>query len=161
MGKTVYFQNMFSDYEPPEELQKLLSGATIAAADINPISRQVRVAIHGELYIPGRLLSKASEDIATLYGLKNVEIIATHPAEELQKVEPEELMGLFVAQNSMTRGSLAGAKWTWEDNALHIGLKANGKAAIEECIPAVVRSLQERFAAPVKINVEAGSTLEG
>ena len=57
MEKTVYFQNMFSDYEPLEPLKGLIEKATIAAADINPVSRTVQVAIHGDLYIPSRLLN--------------------------------------------------------------------------------------------------------
>ncbi|MBP3305429.1 MAG: PolC-type DNA polymerase III [Oscillospiraceae bacterium] len=152
---------MFSDYEPPEPLKEVLSQAAIAAADIDPAARKITVAVHSERYIPQRLLEQAALDICGIYGLHKLEITATHPAEELQKVEPAELMQLFVRQNSMTRGSLAGAEWTWEGENLTIRLLANGKAAIEECIPAVQTTLRERFGAPVTIRVEAGENLEG
>jgi hypothetical protein len=36
MSKTVFFLNMFSDYQPPEPLLGLLSQAAITAADIDP-----------------------------------------------------------------------------------------------------------------------------
>ena len=161
MTEEVFFLNMFPDYVPPEKLQTSLSQAAIAAADIDPASRSVTVAVHSESYIPQRLLSQAEKDIAGLYGLSRLTLTATHPASELQKIEPEELMQLFVSRDSMTRGSLAGAKWLWEDCDLHIQLVANGKDALLELVPAVEKALRERFAAPVTITIEAGEALEG
>ena len=127
MSEQVIFLNMFPDYEPPENLQQVLSQAAICAADIDPATRKVEVAIYSEDYIPGRLLEQVQKEIATAYGLYSLEIAATHPASQIVKMEPEELMGLFIAQNSMCRGSLAGARWEWEGETLHIYLKANGK----------------------------------
>ena len=49
---TVYLTSMFPDYEPPEELLSALSQAAIVAADIDPSSRRVHVAVHSEQYIP-------------------------------------------------------------------------------------------------------------
>ena len=152
---------MFSDYEPPEGMKAALSQAAIAAADIHLESRSVQVAAHSPSYIPRRLLETAEREVAALYGLSRVEITVTHPASELQKIEPEELMMLFVSRNSMTRGTLAGAKWEWEGQALTIRLRANGKATVQELIPQVQTVLRERFATPVTIQVEAGSDLEG
>ena len=161
MKEIVYLLDMFSDYEPPEGIAKALSQAAIAAADIHAESRRIHVAAHSSSYIPRRILETAERDIAALYGLARVEITLTHPQTELQKIEPEELMMLFVNRNSMTRGSLAGAKWMWEGERLTVKLRANGKASIEELIPQVQQELRERFAAPVTIAVEAGSDLEG
>ena len=161
MSETVYLLDMFSDYEPPEGIAKALSQAAIAAADIDAQNRTVHVAAHSPHYVPRRLQETAEGDIAALYGLARVKITITHPETELHSIEPEELMLLFVGRNSMTRGSLAGAKWTWEGQHLTIGLRANGKATIEELIPQVQQQLRERFAAPVTISVEAGSDLEG
>ena len=161
MDKTVYLTNMFPDYEPPEELRAALSQAAIAAADIDPEERTVCVAVHCPNYIPQRHLDTMGRDIANLYGLKRLALSATHPEEELQKIEPEELLNLFVSRNSMMRGTLAGAQWTWQDKNLHIQLMANGKKDLEELIPQVQAVLRERFAAPVTITVEAGKALEG
>ena len=159
--QTVTLLDMFSDYEPPEGIRAALSQAAIVAADIHAESRSVHVAAHSPVYLPRRLLDTAEKDIAALYGLAHAEIVVTHPETELHKIEPEELMMLFVSRNSMTRGSLAGAKWDWEGDKLTIRLRANGKAAIEELIPQVQKNLRERFAAPVTITVEAGEDLEG
>ena len=76
-------------------------------------------------------------------------------------MEPAELMQLFVSENSMTRGILAGASWQWNDNRLTIKLAANGKDILEEVIPKVQTILRERFAVPVTIVAEAGKSLEG
>ena len=70
-------------------------------------------------------------------------------------------MGLFVSLDSMTRGSLAGARWSWEGTNLTIRLSANGKDALEELIPQVRQSLFARFGVEVTIQVEAGTSLEG
>ena len=137
MSKTVFFLNMFSDYTPPEPLLGMLSQAAITAADIDPEKRTVSVVMHSEIYIPQKLLSKAAGDICAVYGLRDLFIQPVYPASQLQSMEPEDLMQLFVAENSMTRGNLAGATWTWEGETLHIGLMANGKDMLMECVPAV------------------------
>ena len=161
MNQQVYLSHMFPDYEPPEELKTALSQAAIVAADIDPEERRVSVVLHSETYIPQRLMDQAARDLGASYGLRKLELTATHPETELQKMESDELMNLFVSRNSMTRGSLAGAKWEWKDAALTVKLRGNGKKELEELVPQVQNQLRERFAAPVTIAIEAGQTLEG
>jgi len=161
MDNTVYLNHMFPDYEPPEELRAAYSQAAIAAADIDPEQRTVEVVLGMIHYQPQRELDKVGREIAALYGLKRLSLKAVYPSDQLHCVEPEELMQLFVSRNSMTRGSLAGARWEWCDENLHIKLAANGKAEIEELIPQVQQVLREQFATPVTITVEAGKSLEG
>ena len=161
MNQKVYLSNMFPDYEPPEALKSALSQAAIVAADIDPENRAVEVAVHSECYIPKRLLDQAGREIAALYGLRKLELTATHPSSELHKIENEELLSLFVSRNSMTRGSLAGAVWQWDGTDLLVKLRANGKKELEELVPGVQNTLRERFAAPVTIRIEAGQNLEG
>lgn len=161
MSETVYLLNMFPDYEPPEEIRKALSQAALVAVDIRAENRSVEVAAHTDTYVPRRLTRQAEKDILSLYGLRNLEITLTHPATELSKIEPEELRDLFVDLDPMTRASLAGAKWTWDGGHLTVCLVANGKAGVEAQIPAVVKTLQERFAAEVTISVEANHDLTG
>ena len=139
----------------------VLSQAAIAAADISAEERSVHVVLHSESYIPQRLLDQTAKEISGLYGLRRMNLTATHPASELQKIEPEELRDLFVMHDSMARGSLAGAKWEWSGESLTIRLAANGKAALMEHVPAVQQNLRERFAAPVTIAIETGNVLEG
>ena len=157
----VYLFQMFPDYEPPEALYAALSQAAIAAADISAEDRSVHVVVHSETYIPQRLMDQAAKEIGALYGLRHMVLNATHPADQLTKIEPEELMNLFVQRDSMARGSLAGARWEWEGEQLTIHLAANGKDALMEQVPSVQQVLRERFAAPVTISIETGAALEG
>ncbi len=161
MAEQVTLLHMFSDYEPPEALKSALHQAAIVAADIDPETRKISVQVHSDKYIPQRLLDQAAQEMAAAYGLRSLSVTAHHPADQLSSVEPEELLALFVAENSMTRGSLAGAQWNWDDQTLTIQLKANGKAAIAECIRAVKENLDTRFSANVTIRVEAGVELSG
>ena len=161
MNDRVLLLNMFSDYEPPESLKSALYQAAIVAADLDPASRRIHVAIHSDTYIPQSQLRIAQQSICEIYGLHELQLTATFPEEQLTKVDSSELMDLFVQQNSMTRGSLAGAQWSWEDHTLVIHLPANGKNLIEECIPAVRNTLQERFATVVDFRIESEQNLEG
>jgi len=130
MNERVDFLNMFSDYEPPEPLKSALSQAAIVAADLDPAARKIHVAIHSDKYIPQYQLRVAQQDICEIYGLHELLLTATFPADQLTMIEPAELMELFVQQNSMTRGSLAGAQWSWEGQTLLIHLPANGKKVV-------------------------------
>ena len=114
MKQPVYFLHMFPDYEPPEELKEALSQAAIVAADIDPAKGTVDVAIHSACYIPRRFLDAVAGELRTMYGLRSLHITPSYPADQLPLIEAEELMHLFVKENSMNRGALAGAQWQWE-----------------------------------------------
>ena len=161
MKENTLFLQMFSEYQPPEPLKSGLSQAAIAAADLDVAARSVSMVLECPQYIPESDLEQVKKDICILYGLRSLTIEPQYPPKELYKIQPEELMQLFVRINSMTRGSLAGAQWSWEGNTLSIQLLANGKQLIEECIPQVRHILSTRFQAPVQILIEAGQALEG
>ena len=141
------FLNMFPDYQPPEEIQQMLAQAAIVAADIDPASRTVEVCVFAPNYIPQRILNHVGTDIAAIYGLRKFNIRSTHPTDQLFSIETEELLQMFMEEDSMNRGSLAGARWEWKDQTLHIHLKANGKALLEECLAAVKEKLRQKFSA--------------
>ena len=161
MSEQVRLLNMFAQYQPPAQLLEALDQAAVVAADIDPASRRISVAVHSESYIPQRLLDQAAQEICQCYGLRGMDLTATHPADQLTCLEPEELMELFVSYSSMARGVLAGATWQWEDNTLNIGLKANGKDVLTEIVPRVCNDLQERFSTKVSIQIQVGEHLEG
>jgi len=161
MKELTFLLHMFPDYAPPESLMGELSQAAIVAADIDPAERSVDVLVQIPRYVPQRILDEVSREIAEIYGLVRLNLSAVHPQTELSRVEPEELMAMFMEENSMSRGALAGAGWTWEGNHLTIQLKANGRDSVQEGIPAVCRKLRERFAAPVEITVNVGADLTG
>ena len=160
-NESVLLINMFPDYEPPEAFLNAWNQAAIVAADIDPATRQVDAAVFAPFYIPQRVLTQAASDIAARYGLAKLTITATYPSDQLQQMEPEDIMALFMEEDSMCRGSLAGARWQWEENTLHIYLKANGKVILTECVPAVMRKLYEMFDCEVRFAIHAGENLEG
>ena len=161
MKQQVLFLHMFPDYEPPEELFDALSQAAVVAADIDPARGRVEVALHSPCYIPGRLLDTVEQEICQSYGLRQLIITPTYPADQLHKVEPEELMAHFVRENPMSRGSLAGARWAWEGQKLTVHLLGNGLKELKEAAPHVCNRLREQFAVPVTIDFVAGQALEG
>ena len=161
MDRKVYFSQMFPDYEPPEALKSVLSQAAIVAADIDPGRGLVSVVVEYDTYIPQRQLNAVALEVQGIYGLKCMELTAVHPASELSAIEQEELMALFVEKNSMNRASLAGAIWNWEGEKLTVQLRGNGIGELQKAAPAVVTNLNQRFAANVSIDFQAGEALEG
>ena len=161
MNDQVLFLNMFSEIQPPEELKEVLSQAVVSAADIDPEEGSVSVRIFTKQYIPTRLIDEIRDQVISCYGLRSFGIMATHPASELQKLEPGDLKEMFVYQNSMNMGSLAGARWEWEGNTLVAHLAANGVAELKECVPFVNLLLKERFGVDVGFRFVANNALEG
>ena len=161
MEQKIYFSQMFSEYEPPESLKDAIAQAVIVAADLDPVSRKISMVIHSETYISARLLDEISFDISSLYELRSLNLTPTYPAALLQSMDTEDLRDMFISENSTTRGSLAGATWNWEGTNLTISLLANGKKALEECVPRVQNRLAEQFGTAVNICIEAGNALEG
>ena len=161
MENTTLFLNMFPDFAPPEALLPVLSQAAIVAGEIDPVKRGVSLVLRTENYIPQWELDGVAQAVAGLYGLESLHLQAVHPASQLTKIHPRELMELFVREDSLSRAALAGAGWRWEGNTLHIQLRANGKKALEACVPGVCRSLGERFAAQAQVEIHCGENLEG
>ena len=126
--REIPFLKMFSQYQPPEDIAELIANASIVAADIDPQNRRVDISIFADTYISRKLLDRVSSGVCSAYGLRELYIESSFPESQLQLIEHEELMSIFVSLNTMTRGSLAGARWEWDDYVLNIYLLANGKA---------------------------------
>ena len=161
MDEKTYFLNMFSDYEPPEALHDVLSQAAIVAADLDPMGRKITMTVHFGAYIPQKQLDGICRDICSIYDLRQFVLQSTYPSDLLTAILPEDILELFAAENSVNRGSLAGAKWNWEGTELTIALVANGKKELEKAVPAVQASISRQFGVPVSIVIEAGNALEG
>ena len=161
MEEKTYFLNMFSDYEPPESLKNAISQAAIVAADLDPVVRKINMKISCDRYISQRQLDMIRTDICAVYDLRDLQLTVTYPETLLHDVLPEDVLEMFVAENSINRGSLAGAKWNWEDTTLTVSLRANGKKDLEKAVPAVQGKLSRQFGVPVTVIIEAGQSLEG
>ena len=161
MEEKTYFLNMFSDYEPPESLNSAISQAAIVAADLDPAARKIAMDISCGQYIPQRQWDMICTDICAIYDLRDLQLSVTYPQSLLNQVATEDIMEIFVAENSVNRGSLAGAKWNWEDTTLTVSLHANGKKELEKAVPVVQAKLSQQFGVPVTVVIEAGRALEG
>ena len=161
MENTVFFLNMFSAYQPPEYLQTVLSQAAIAAADIDQAARSVSLKVRIPSYVSDYDLNNVSEEIAQVYGLSRVEIQPVFPSEELKNLSDNVLTSFFLVHNSMAIAVLAGAKFQWEADTLHIYLVGNGKEELKEPIQKVVKRFQELFEVTVSIELHAGENLTG
>ena len=158
---SISFLSMFPAYEPPEPLQSLLAQAVILDAEIDAESRSLSVRLFSPDYLPMNAVEEIAGGIRTCYGLRSLELHPSHPATERVKMQPQELMMLFVRENSMAMGTLAGAGWDWHADTLTVKLRANGKKMLEECVPKVQQALAERFGTPVTVVIESGAALEG
>lgn len=155
------FSDMFSDYVPNPPLEEAISRGAVVAADLDPVARRISMAIKCGSFVPRKRLDEVAQQICGIYGLRTLELNATFEPEQLEQMPEEELRDLFVAENSMARGALAGAQWHWQGAELTVSLKGNGKQMLLECVPKVQRKLQECFSVPVTIQVKAGEALEG
>jgi len=161
MKEKALFTMMFPDYEPPEALKSALSQAVIVAADLDVTQRVIEVELALQEYLNIHKIQQLQEYIENLYELRRFTVTCTYPREILTEVDAEDLLSLFVSQNSMTMGSLAGAKWNWDGECLTISLQGNGAEAVKECIPQVKACLDRQFSANVDIQVLSGEVLEG
>ena len=161
MEEEILFLNMFPDYAPPELLLSSLSQAAIVAADIYPEERKVSVKLRCPRYISQRMLDIVSSDICDIYGLNALSVNAVFPNDQLQMIDFDEVMDLFVHENSMNRGSLAGAQWDWDGNKLIVQLRGNGMKELLECVKKVEMVLSQRFSTTVSIQIQAGQDLKG
>ena len=110
-GVEIKLLDMFSLYQPPQQLSGALSQAVVEAASIDPASRRIQLRIFTKEYITEKDWFAVSRDICRQYDLANLAVEATYPAEQLESVQPDELMELFVGVNTMTRGILSGSQW--------------------------------------------------
>ena len=161
MKEKLFLKNMFPDYEPPEELKEALSQAVIVAADIDRQHFGVTVAVYCEKYMPQSLYDRIAKELKTCYGLRDIQIHSTFPADQLHFIDAAELREMFVREDSRSMGVLAGAQWSWQGNVLSVKLVGNGIQELKKASAAVEVQLSQKFATPVQITFEAGHTMEG
>ncbi|MBQ3251674.1 MAG: PolC-type DNA polymerase III [Oscillospiraceae bacterium] len=152
---------MFSAFEPDEATGVCFANTQILSADVDAQHRKIEMTLYSPAYIPASVMQSVRQQVMAAYGLADLRIMATFPPTEITRMEADDLMALFVAENSMTRGFLAGAQWLWDANVLTVKLRANGKKILEECIPSVKRALHAQFGVMVDIQIEAAQNLDG
>ena len=161
MAEKIPFLHMFPDYTPPERLLDTLCKAVLVYADVSAAARKIDVQIYSAVYISRAELNIAEREIAALYRLNELTLTCQFPETELTKMGADEIRDLFVSQNSLARGVLAGAQYGWEGEKLTISLQANGKDILEKELPGVRSAIAQRFGITPEIAVETGAVLEG
>ena len=156
------FLDMFSDYKPAKEDREKLDSLFIRSAEIDYPHGKISVTLESWEYVSRRYLLEIAREVEFVYGLRELDLRLMLTAEQLRLMEPAEWMLLFVTEHPMCIGTLAGARWDWEEDTLVIRLVANGKSLVEQCIPGVLRRLKEICPeADVNIRVESSNNLEG
>ena len=159
--KNICFLNMFPDIDLDGQLRHSFDAATVCAADIEPERRFVSVTVIFSHYVSRKNRDAVASQIASVYGLNSVRIDPRFQEEQLCHIDNCDLVQLFVEQDSMSLGSLAGASWIWDGSKLTIQLKANGKQELEKCVPVVCATLNQQFNTQVSVNIIPGKCLEG
>ena len=155
------FLQMFSQYAPESAAEAALCAGEIIHAEVNMENRGIAVELDCAEYVPWAAVRRVEQQVQKRYNLRNLSILAKFPREQLHRVEFGELMDLFVEQNPMHRGALAGATWEWQGDTLRISLRANGKKDLEESARAVRERIIRRCGAAPEFRFEAGRELEG
>ena len=161
MSEQLYFLDMFSGYEPDDTLRQAIAPLQIVGAELDQAHRYIELTAFSQFYIPWRYIDQVKQDLCQLYLLNGLDILVSFPADQISRIDPEELKWMFVAENSMFRGSLAGAAWDWNGNNLTVKLRGNGKKELEKTAPKICARLKEMFGCEVIITFEAGNALEG
>ena len=161
MSEQLYFLDMFSGYEPDDTLRQAIAPLQIVGAELDQAHRYIELTAFSQSYIPWRYIDQVKQDLCQLYLLNGLDILVSFPADQISRIDPEELKWMFVAENSMFRGSLAGAAWDWNGNNLTVKLRGNGKKELEKTAPKICARLKEMFGCEVIITFEAGNALEG
>ena len=161
MQEKILLLNMFSDYTPPEPVQRAFDQAAISAAQIDPSTRSAKVSFSSPKYISQELISTFSTQAAEYYGLRKLELEGQYPSEELKSVPFREIMMLFVEADSMNRAILAGAQWNWEESTVSVQLVGNGLEVLKESTVLVSRRLMEMFGIKVEFAFHPGQNLQG
>ena len=161
MSDKLLFFDLFQDIQPSQSQYEALCEAVVESAEVDQSSRMISVSLFCQKYVPLKLTEQLEKTISQRYSLRGMSILCSHPANQLACVCSEELRDLFVREDSMALGSLAGANWEWNDSTLTVTLKGNGKKSLEESSVKVAQYLGRRFGTTVSIRIVAGQVLEG
>ncbi len=160
MEKTVRLLEVFRGYEPPEDQRDLWEQAEVCHAEIDAERRRMVLVLWSGRYLPGRLVGEAERDLERRFGLRRVHLQPTYPPELLPEMDFADLAQAIVRRYPLASSTLAGARWRVEGDTVVIGLRANGKAALEPHLPAAAQFIEERFGRRVDFRVETGALAE-
>ena len=153
MSETVFFLNMFSDYRPEDS--ELWEQVQVRGAVIDPEERRVSVELFSPTYVSGKRQRTAISELRRIYGIHNLELRLTYPAEAVTQAEPRDLSDVLIAALPAARLILAGSKWEMGTERMTIKLSSNGKDRLEAALPRLREHLRTTFGIEPEIEIEA------
>ena len=156
MEEKIPLLKLFSRYQPDELRQPFFEAAGVLHAGIDAQARTMTVQVESDVYLAQKAIDEAMEEIAKLYGVRQIQLVPHYPEDCLCDAVYEELKQLIIRRFSFAAGILAGCSWEPEGEKLHLNLRANGVDQLREHIGAAERYLLERFGVQRTIVVHAG-----
>ena len=153
MDKTVFFLNMFSDYQPDEP--DLWAKAEVRGAVIDSEERRVSVDLFSPTYICGKKQRSAISEIRKLYGVHKLELNLCFSKEAICHADPRDLAEILISAQPTARLILAGSKWELSQQRIVIRLSSNGKDKLETALPRLREYLRGTFGVEPEIEIEA------
>ena len=96
MDEKIPISKLFSRYEPDEAGQVFFTSACVLHADIDAQARTMTVYLQSECYLPQRQLSRMGEEIAKLYGVRQLHLEPKYSPACLDQFDYNELKDLII-----------------------------------------------------------------
>ena len=157
---TVRLLDLFSAYEPEEEIRRRLDQVKVFHAEIDMEKRGVSVTVQLQEYLPLRLVRKTERGIAGTYNIRRMELRTIYGPELLPAFHCSDVTEFLCEQFAPGMSILAGCSYTLTDRTLTISLKGNGKDMLRPYLGKAERWISDMFETDVSIQLESGSDAE-
>ncbi len=161
MSKTVYFLQMFSEYQPEEAKLNQWRAVELRGAELDATERRISLRLYSPDYLSREEISRTFSLLRELYGLQKLEAEWAFAPEALPQVEPRDLVDVLCRAYAPARAVLAGSKWEITAEKITISLVANGKKQLETHLPRLREQIRSWFGLSPEIAVEANASMDG
>ena len=157
---TVRLLDLFSAYEPEEEIRRRLDQVKVFHAEIDMEKRGVSVTVQLQEYLPLQMIRKAERGIAGTYNIRQMELRTVYGPERLPAFRCSDVAEYVCEQFAPGMSIMAGCSYNLTDQTLTITLKGNGKDMLTPYMRKTEQWISEMFGTDVKIQLESGSDAE-
>lgn len=160
MEQKISLLDMFSDFEPKEELRPVLAQTVVCHADLDVDNRRITASLSSEVYITLKQRQDLEQQLAKLYELRKVRLNFKYPPHKLGEMEITELMQLLAEHYPPATATLAGADWQIHEDRIEIQLAGNGVEDLKPHLAHAEQFLKDSFGTDKKLVLVAGKQLE-
>ncbi len=161
MSKTVYFLQMFSEYQPEEAKLNQWRAVELRGAELNAAERRISLRLYSPCYLSREEISRTFAVLREHYGLQRLDAEWEFAPEALPQLEPRDLIDVLCGAYAPARAILAGSKWNITPEQITVSLVANGKSQLEPHLPRVREKLRNWFGLSPELVVEANTNMDG